>query len=137
MGSSLSPEGIDSNQEQCFDSIDEGLDKSRNYELGQENIKKTSYVRKFNNPDGASCWLNSCLQLILTAMDHDESLSQLTSELGQELLQLQHRGQNEALDPTQIKNIIVIAEDTRIATRLSEISVEALDPIQLENQTRT
>ena len=32
------------------------------------------FARKFRNPDMATCWLNSCLQLLLTAIDYDEDL---------------------------------------------------------------
>ena len=84
----------------------------------------------------ATCWLNSCLQLILTAMDHSISTQSFTSELGEELLQLQHGDQNTSLDPTNIKDIVVTAEDTRIATRLSELSTEIHDQRQLDERTR-
>ena len=40
------------------------------------------------------------------------------------------------LNPTTIKNIIVTSEDTRIATRLSELTSEIGDQIELENRTR-
>ena len=30
------------------------------------------FSRRIRNPDMATCWLNSCLQLLLTAMDYDE-----------------------------------------------------------------
>ena len=40
------------------------------------------------------------------------------------------------LDPTAIKHIIVTSEDTRIATRLLEITSEIEDQIELENRTR-
>ena len=84
----------------------------------------------------ASCWLNSCLQLILTAMDYSFSPSSLTSDLGKELLRLQSIKPDMALDPSTIKNIIVTAEDTRVATRLSEVSIEFLDQRQLDNQMK-
>ena len=68
-------------------------------------------------------------------MDYSESPSSLTSELGEELLRLQLCKENIALDPSNIKNIIVTTEDTRIATRLSEIQTEVLDQIQVDNRT--
>ena len=43
--------------------------------------------------------------------------------------------ENKALDPSNIKNIIVTAEDTRIATRLSEIPIEVLEQNQIDNRT--
>ena len=42
----------------------------------------------------------------------------------------------EILDPGRVKNIIVTAEDTRIATRLSELSFEIDDQELLERRTR-
>ena len=82
----------------------------------------------------ATCWLNSCLQLMLTAMDYCVSTSSLTSELGNELLRLHSSQPGISLDPSIIKNIIVTAEDTRIATRLSELATEAIDQSQLRNR---
>jgi hypothetical protein len=99
---------------------------------------KIMFSRKFHNPDSATCWLNSCLQLILTAMDYDEytSSSTFNSELGKELLRLQNLSGNSTLDPTTVKDLIVTSEDTQIATRLSEISYRVIDPNYLENQSR-
>ena len=39
------------------------------------------------------------------------------------------------LDPTLVKNIIVSSEDTRIALRLSELTAEMDDIVQLERQS--
>ena len=80
--------------------------------------------------------VNSCLQLILTAMDHFQLAQSFTSDLGEELLHLQHSDQNTSLNPTNVKNIVVTAENTRIATRLSEISTEIHDQRQLDERTR-
>ena len=41
-----------------------------------------NFRRKFFNPDYATCWLNSCLQLFLTAIDHFDSPCSFDSELG-------------------------------------------------------
>ena len=99
-----------------------------NQTVDQAKIRST-FSRRFENPDMATCWLNSCLQLILTAIDYDELTAQLTltSELGQELLKLHFKSGKEPLNPTVIKDIIVTAEDTRIATRLSELSYEVIN----------
>ena len=51
-------------------------------------------------------------------MDHCTTQPLFESELGIELIQLQARTNTEPLDPTPIKDIIVTAEDTRVATRL-------------------
>ena len=95
-----------------------------------------SFGRKFKNIDMTSCWLNSCVQLTLTAIDHCESQGTLTSELGLELLHLQLSENNKSLESTNLKYILVTAEDTRIATRISELAAEIDDPIQLENRTQ-
>ena len=47
-----------------------------------------SWERKFKNIDQATCWLNACLQLLLTAIDHSSPPPLFTSELGRELIRL-------------------------------------------------
>ena len=44
--------------------------------------------------------------------------------------------QGGPLNPTEVKNILVACEDTRIATRLSELEAEINDQFELERQTR-
>jgi hypothetical protein len=93
----------------------------------KQNVTKASnsqFRRKFINPDMASCWLNSCLHLILTAFDHSELETEFYSELGKELVKMQCLN---SIDPTIIKEIMVFAEDTRIALRKSEIISEVKD----------
>ena len=94
------------------------------------------FTRRFENPDRATCWLNSCLQLVLTALDYDE-FSQLafSSELGRELISMKLNSKTNLLDPTNCKDIVVTAEDVRIATRLSELSYQILDKNKLEEQS--
>ena len=53
------------------------------------------------------------------------------SELGTEILMLQSNKKNLSLDPTNVKQIIVSSEDTRIALRLSEIESVIQDQEQL------
>ena len=102
----------------------------------QRNIV-SSFSRRFNNPDMATCWLNSCLQLLLTAIDYEELTVEhsLTSELGQELLRLHFLSSKEPLDPTCVKDIIVTSEDTRIAMRISELTNDVIDEALLEYQS--
>ena len=83
-----------------------------------------------------SCWLNSCVQLILAAMDYKGSSDIFTSELGIELWRLKLSDSNVSLDSTNVKFILVTSEDTRIATRLSELATEINDSIQLEQRTQ-
>ena len=83
-------------------------------------IQECKFRRRIENPDMANCWLNACLQLILTALDQTKSDLQFTSELGTELLHLMEIENNQSIDPTNVKQILVCAEDTRIALRKSE-----------------
>ena len=45
------------------------------------NLHKNEFRRKFDNRDMATCWLNSCLQLVLAAMDHNADQIIFNSEL--------------------------------------------------------
>ena len=92
------------------------------------------FRRRFKNPDMATCWLNSCLQLLLCAMDQKKD-EEFNSELGTELKNLQTNQSQDCLDPTIVKDIIVTCEDTRIATRLSEISQD-MNKEEMERQIR-
>ena len=84
----------------------------------------------------ATCWLNSCLQLVLTALEYDEYTQQgFNSELGKELLTLQSKAKTDTLDPTNVKDIVVAAEDVRVATRLSDLSYQIINKDELEEQS--
>ena len=93
------------------------------------------FRRNFINPDLATCWLNSCLQMVLAAIDHSNPPIHFTSELGIELLKLQNSKENR-LDPTTAKDIIVTTENTRIAIQLSELQNDIVDKEQLEGRSR-
>ena len=45
----------------------------------------SNFSRKTLNMDGESCWMNSCLQLILNALDHSEVHVEFFSTLGNQL----------------------------------------------------
>ena len=77
------------------------------------NSEKSTFKRRFLNVDASTCWLNSCLQTLLVAVDRLEDLSSFKSELGIEILRLKD-SEEIYLDPTTIKNIIVTVEDTRV-----------------------
>ena len=107
-----------------FEELPDSNRESMDEELADTLDNETrTFSRKFCNPDMATCWLNSCLQLILITMDHQEDKTMFNSELGLELLTLQFTEQNLSLDPSNAKDIIVSTEDTRIATRLSRLMV--------------
>ena len=92
------------------------------------------FRRRFKNIDMSSCWLNSCLQLVLSALDHSITPPVLNSDLGNELQQLQINRTSFSLNPTMIKNTLVTTEDTRIALRLSELELEINDENELRHQ---
>ena len=71
---------------------------------------------------------------MLASIDHFEPRPNFTSELGLEIMRLHESDLGFSLDSTNAKHIIVTAEDTRIATRMSELSAEIDDQIQLEHR---
>jgi hypothetical protein len=131
------------------------LEKSEEYEnlLSQKgesnkNQNKSSetginavFKRRIKNPDMSTCWLNSCLQLILSGFDHYNLQLTLHSDLGTELLSLKNLHPMQSIDPSTVRNIIVYAEDMRIAMRKSELTSEIDDKHELirmlENVDRT
>ena len=82
----------------------------------------------------SSCWLNACLQLILAALDRCSQNINLDSELGKEILNIVNHPPNRLIDPTPVKNILICAEDTRIALRKSELINTITDSKKLANQ---
>ena len=84
----------------------------------------------------SSCWLNACLQLVLAGFDHSSQSFVLNSELGKELKNIHNLDSNSEIDPTNVKNIIIYAEDTRIAIRKSELMNEIQDQYELARQLR-
>ena len=96
-------------------------------DLDNSSAEATKFRRKFLNIDATKCWLNSSLQLLLTALDHSEASKSFSSDLGQELISLKS-STSQILDATEVKYILVSAEDLRIATRISEINDEIKDP---------
>jgi len=82
-----------------------------------------------------TCWLNSCLQLILVALDHHDGW-EFYSELGIELSELKANDPHVFLNAIQVKNILITAEDTRIATRMSELNNEVSNQEELNKRIR-
>ena len=95
------------------------------------------FSRRFRNPDLSTCWLNSCLQLILSGLDHYPLEKKFESELGSKLHDLENIEPNKCIDPTEIKDLIIFTEDMRIAKRKSELADTITDksklPRMLEN----
>ena len=130
---------IDSENSETESQTSEDIDNTSSTEEQNSHtiaVDDQVFMRRFNNPDMATCWLNSCLQLLLSALDQHTSSIQFDSELGIELKRLQINESGGTLDPTGIKDIIVACEDTRIAIRLSELQLDILHPDELEMQSR-
>ena len=109
-------------------------DKTEGQESRVVPTKKDANVkwsRRFKNPDLSTCWLNSCLQLILSGLDHLQEEIEFESELGLMLYNLKKLDPKTAIDPTDIKNTIIFAEDMRIARRKSEITNQIQDKNEL------
>ena len=103
-------------------------------EDGESESSIQYFRRRFSNIDMSTCWLNSCLQLLLTAMDYSGAHVTFTSELGTEILQLKLDDQSRCLDPSMVKNLLVSTEDFRICSRISELEAEIKDPVHLARQ---
>ena len=134
-GNELTPEAL---QRIHFDEELHLKSKKPEKEKGYINLEprkenNSSYRRKFLNPDSASCWLNSCLHLLLVAFDHSEWNTEIFSEFGKELYSMKC---SNSIDPTTIKDIMVFAEQTRIAIRKSEIMNKSLDHEEKTRQLR-
>ena len=109
--------------------------------ISQKNSPKTvttaKFSRRFNNPDLSTCWLNSCLQLILSGFDHSSEELHFDSELGLSLNDLVNVEPSRSLDPTDIKTMIIYAEDMRIAEMKSELTDKIKDKEELRRRINT
>lgn len=78
--------------------------------------KQKRHFRSFINRDGVSCWINSCIQLLLSAIDHMslDNIQENRSALWKELWNLRSEGRSGNLDPSGVKNILFEAEKKRI-----------------------
>ena len=137
----LKPNSSSKERRQTDKGRDERNQKRENMRAtGKKVVNKDSiayFKRRILNPDTTSCWLNACLQLILTAFDHLTHPLELASELGKELFKIQNIQDDQSIDPSSVKNIIVFAEDTRIAVRKSEIMSQGLNNEELKRQLKS
>ena len=84
----------------------------------RKNMKKRHNIqRRIKNLDAETCWLNSCLQLVLTALDFKPDICLTGSVLWQTLLWLQGKDSSVDLDPTDVKLTILQTERERIVTQ--------------------
>ena len=89
--------------------------KMKDQNVENQKLKKQKIMlRYFFNPDQETCWMNSCLQAVLTALDHLNSPITNGSLLYNYLMYLQNSERTMPLDPTEIKNIIYLQEKRRI-----------------------
>ena len=100
-----------------------------------ENIQE--FHRRIVNKDSTSCWLNTCLQTLLVALDSCESVPQFNSELGIQLLTMHSTSANVSLDPEIIRKLLTEADKSRIDSESAQYTQEyANDPRELRRRLR-
>ena len=72
--------------------------------------------RRISNMDSQTCWLNSCLQLVLNGLDHSSDI-QLESDLGTELKFAQSKN---FINPTNIKLLLQDEIDNNLCRQRRE-----------------
>ena len=83
----------------------------------KKSVSEQCPQRRIINPDLETCWLNSCLQLVLTALDSEEIISETGSILWLNLIWLQGKDASVPLDPSDVKQAIIFTERERISKR--------------------
>ena len=91
--------------------------QNRNPKPKKKMKKQDNIQRRIINPGAETCWLNSCLQLVLTALDFKTSICPTGSVLWQTFLWLQGKDSSVDLDPTDVKLAILQTEQKRIVTQ--------------------
>ena len=92
--------------------------KQYNYDISAKKNKKFitgCKQRRITNNDAQTCWLNSCLQLIFTAMDHLDSIPERGSVLWDHLVLMQGKDPSSVLDPSDLKYVLINTERNRIS----------------------
>ena len=72
--------------------------------------------RTFRNQDMESCWLNSCMQLTLAALDHTNEVSPNGSVLWELLISYKTEDTEQILNPLNVRNILIEKERERISS---------------------
>ena len=72
----------------------------------------------------------------MASLDHAHVENPFQSELGLMLSDFKNLDPGQSIDPTNIKNIIIFAEDMRNAKRKSEITDEIKDKKLMSNMLR-
>ena len=73
--------------------------------------------RSFRNPDMESCWINSCMQLVLAALDHSNDISPNGSVLWETLQSLQSKDFDDIINPLEVRDIMIEKELERIMSK--------------------
>ena len=71
--------------------------------------------RTFRNTDMESCWLNSCMQLTLAALDHTDVVPPNGSDLWELLISYKSEDSEQILNPLNVRNLLIEKERERIA----------------------
>ena len=126
--------------------------KRSRHDLDSDNIEQEFPVvnvqhRRMHNRDMSTCWLNCCLQALLTAMDRHlerngpEIFENWFSTLGILLVDLQMTDITVPLDTSSVRTLLVTADEERINNEKEQIMEEIADPrqrkMQLESVDRT
>ena len=92
-------------------------------QLSDQEDKKVSSTKKskpgsrqhvFQNNDQESCWMNSCLQTMLAALDHSDDLSLSGSTFWELLLWYKGMGTDTPINPVEIKELLYSRKRQRI-----------------------
>ena len=86
-----------------------------------------SVPRRILNKDNQTCWLNSVLQIVLTAFDYKSNMAERGSELWQQLVAMKDLDSTVIIDPTVIKRTLISAE----VKRIKEFNVAAINMLFL------
>ena len=88
--------------------------KRKGVQTRRESKKARIAFRTIRNPDNESCWLNSCTQITLAAMEYSNNLDESQSTLMNQLKLCLQQDHSSVIDPIPIRNILIEAERTRI-----------------------
>ena len=108
----------------------------KNIEDNSTNIIEQCFQRRIMNADFSSCWLNSCLQLLLIAFDTKLPTESFNSNLGIQLQKLHSTDVSLPLDPVSIRQLITDTEEARIQAEKDELVHLIKDPRELRRMLR-
>ena len=86
-------------------------------ESESSNKRSKRLFRSFRNPQMESCWLNSCMQLVLAAFDHLPEVASDGSTLWNLLLSYRMKDEDEIINPLEIRDLLLEKERMRIVSK--------------------